>query len=94
MSRQKLIKLLADGYGLFTWNSYGESIDLKRQYGWRPPTAQDLPSRVYDGLQLVPAQPIAELMRWMDLLIDEWTTQAEAVMSKFGYETGRLAWSS
>ncbi|MCJ7548536.1 MAG: hypothetical protein MUQ30_02515 [Anaerolineae bacterium] len=69
---------------------WAQSIDLKRQYGWRPPTAHDLPRRVYEGLQLVLAQPIAELTRWMDLLIDEWRTQAEAVMSKFGYETGWL----
>jgi len=94
-----LVRTLAE-YGVHTsrenlmWFAqafWAQSIDLKQQYGWRPPTAQDLPRRVYEGLQLVLEQPVAELARWMDLLIDEWKTQAQAVLNKFGYETDWLA---
>jgi aldehyde:ferredoxin oxidoreductase len=93
-----LVRTLAE-YGVHTsrenlmWFAqafWAQSIDLKRQYGWRPPTAQDLPRRVYEGLQLVLEQPVAELTRWMALLIDVWRAQAEAVMGKFGYETDWL----
>ncbi|MDY7077247.1 MAG: aldehyde ferredoxin oxidoreductase N-terminal domain-containing protein [Chloroflexota bacterium] len=70
----------------FTQAFWAQSIDLKAQYGWRPPSATDLPQRIYEGLALVLAQPEKELVRWMDLLIDEWKTMARQVLEKFGYE--------
>jgi len=74
----------------FTQAFWAQSIDLKAQYGWRPPRAADLPRRVYEGLELVLHQPPNELARWMDLLIDEWTTEADRILSRFGYDTGWL----
>jgi aldehyde:ferredoxin oxidoreductase len=66
---------------------WAQSIDLKTRYGWRPPSANDLPQRIYEGLTLVLAQPTETLVRWMDLLIGEWKTTARQVLGKFGYET-------
>ena len=90
-----LVRTLAE-YGINTsyenlmWFAqafWAQSIDLKRQYGWRPPTAQDLPLRIYEGLELVLEQPVSELIRWMDLLIAEWKKHAASVMNRFGYDT-------
>jgi aldehyde:ferredoxin oxidoreductase len=74
----------------FAQTFWAQSIDLKRQYGWRPPTAQDLPLRVYEGLELTLKHPVSELMRWMDLLIGEWKKRAASVLRRFGYDTSWL----
>jgi aldehyde:ferredoxin oxidoreductase len=66
---------------------WAQSIDLKAQHGWRPPSAADLPQRVYEGLALVLEQPVAELIRWMDMLIAVWVDHARALLRKFGYDT-------
>ena len=90
-----LVRTLA-AYGIHTTHDdlmwfaqafWAQSIALKAQYGWRPPTAGDIPQRVYEGLTLALGQPEAELVRWMDLLIDEWKTMARQVLEKFGHET-------
>jgi aldehyde:ferredoxin oxidoreductase len=65
---------------------WAQSIDLKAQHGWMPPAASDLPHRVYEGLAQVLGQPVDELVRWMDLLIDEWKAHARGVLGKFGYD--------
>ncbi|MFN2230987.1 MAG: aldehyde ferredoxin oxidoreductase N-terminal domain-containing protein [Anaerolineae bacterium] len=65
---------------------WAQSIDLKAQHGWRPPSAADLPRRVYEGLELVLEQPVAELMRWMDMLIEVWVDHARERLHKFGYD--------
>jgi len=70
---------------------WAQSIALKVQHGWKPPSASDLAPRIYEGLALILAQPTKELVRWMDILIDEWKTKARQVMDKFGYETTGLA---
>jgi aldehyde:ferredoxin oxidoreductase len=64
---------------------WAQSIALKAQHGWRPPSAADLPRRVYEGLELVLEQPVAELMRWMDMLIEVWVDHARERLHKFGY---------
>ncbi|MFB0537175.1 MAG: aldehyde ferredoxin oxidoreductase N-terminal domain-containing protein [Anaerolineae bacterium] len=65
---------------------WAQSIDLKVQFGWRPPAAQDFPSRVFEALSLTLERTPEELRGLMDLLIDEWKRQAGGVMQKFGYE--------
>jgi aldehyde:ferredoxin oxidoreductase len=65
---------------------WAQSIDLKIKLGWRPPSAQDLPARVFEALSLTLDRPPEELRGLMDLLIDEWKRQAGGVMQKFGYE--------
>jgi len=93
-----LVRTLGE-YGIATtredllWSAqafWAQSIDLKVQHGWRPPTASDLPRRIYEGLEQVLGQPADELVRWMDLLIDEWKAQARSGLSKFGYDAGWL----
>ena len=65
---------------------WAQSIALKLQCGWRPPSPADYPHRVYEALSLALRQPPEELQRLMGLLIGEWKAQAERVMEKFGYE--------
>jgi hypothetical protein len=65
---------------------WAQSIDLKAKLGWRPPSAQDLPARVFEALSLALERTPEELRGLMDLLIDEWKRQAGDVMQKFGYE--------
>jgi len=65
---------------------WAQSIDLKVKLGWRPPSAQDLPARVFEALSLALERTPEELRGLMDLLIDEWKRQAGEVMQKFGYE--------
>jgi aldehyde:ferredoxin oxidoreductase len=65
---------------------WAQSIDLKVKFGWRPPSAQDFPSRVFEALSLTLGRTPEELRGLMDLLVDEWKQQAGGVMQKFGYE--------
>jgi aldehyde:ferredoxin oxidoreductase len=65
---------------------WAQSIALKLEMGWQPPTAADLPARVFEVLSHSLGRPAAELRTLMDLLIVEWKRQAEDVMYKYGYE--------
>jgi aldehyde:ferredoxin oxidoreductase len=89
-----LIRLLRY-YGIHTTRSdldwfsrafWAQSIDLKRQFGWHPPTAADFPRRVYEGLALALDRPPDEVRSLMALLIDEWKRQAAEILHRFGYE--------
>ena len=93
-----LVRTLAE-YGIHTtrqdlmWFAqafWAQSIDLKREHGWRPPAADAFPRRIYEGLELVLDKSPEELARWMDMLIDEWKAQAAEILQKFGYDT---SWS-
>jgi aldehyde:ferredoxin oxidoreductase len=65
---------------------WAQSVMLKLQYGWRPPTPDAYPRVVYEALSLALQQPPEELRRLMGWLIVEWKHQAERVLGKFGYE--------
>jgi hypothetical protein len=80
------IRTTRDDLMWFAQAFWAQSIDLKTQYGWRPPSANDIPHRVYEELAQVLAQPTETLVRWMDLLIDEWKTMACQTLEKSGYE--------
>lgn len=89
-----LVRTLAE-YGIRTtredlmWFAqafWAQSIDLKVQHGWQPPSARDLPQRVYEGLAQVLERPPGELAHWMELLIGEWRAQAVGILSRFGYD--------
>lgn len=89
-----LVRLLRN-YGIRTtradlnWFSqafWAQSIDLKCQFGWRPPSAADLPRRVYEALSLSLDRSPEELQSLMDLLINEWKRQAGKVLARFGYD--------
>ena len=88
-----LIRLLRH-YGIETtpselrWFSqafWAQSIALKLEYGWRPPTALDLPYRIYESLSLAMGRPPEDLQALMAWLIDEWKRAAGEVLSRFGY---------
>ena len=69
----------------FSQAFWAQSIDVKCQFGWRPPAAADLPWRVYQGLSLALDRPVEELPNLMDLLITEWKQQAGELLFRFGY---------
>jgi hypothetical protein len=80
------IRTTRDDLDWFSQAFWAQSIDLKCQFGWRPPSAADLPRRVYEGLSLTLDRPPEELQNLMDLLIDEWKRIAGEVLYRFGYE--------
>ena len=89
-----LVRILAE-YGIrttrsdlmwFAQNFWAQSIALKVAYGWQPPTAADLPGRVYEALSLALERPVEELRSLMEMLIEEWQQQAGDVLRRFGYE--------
>jgi aldehyde:ferredoxin oxidoreductase len=65
---------------------WAQSMDLKRQFGWQPPSATDLPHRIYEALSLALDRPPEELQVLMELLIGEWKRQAGETMARFGYD--------
>jgi aldehyde:ferredoxin oxidoreductase len=65
---------------------WAQSMDLKRQFGWRPLSAADFPRRVYEALSLALERPVEELQSLMGMLIEEWKRRAGEVMQRFGYE--------
>jgi len=65
---------------------WAQSMAFKAECGWRPPTAADLPARVFEALSLALDRPPAELRALMDLLIAEWKRQAQDVLHKYGYQ--------
>jgi hypothetical protein len=93
-SSASLVKLLHD-YGIHTkradleWFAqafWAQSIDLKCQFGWQPPSAADFPRRVYEALSLALGRTPEEWQLLMAVLIDEWRRQAGEMMTRFGYE--------
>jgi hypothetical protein len=79
-----LIRLLRN-YGIHTTRAdlewfaqafWVQSIDLKGQFGWRPPAAEDFPQRVYEALSLALERTPDELQSLMGILIEEWKRQA------------------
>jgi hypothetical protein len=95
LSDDDLLVHLLRNYGIHTtradlnWFSqafWAQSIDLKCQFAWRPPSAADFPHRVYEALSLALDRPPEELQSLMDMLIGEWRRQAGEVMTRFGYE--------
>jgi aldehyde:ferredoxin oxidoreductase len=94
LSDDNLLVRLLRHYGIRTTRAdlewfaqafWAQSIDLKCQFGWRPPSATDFPRRVYEALSLALDRPPEELHSLMDVLIDEWKQQAGEVLARFGY---------
>jgi aldehyde:ferredoxin oxidoreductase len=65
---------------------WAQSIDFRLERGWRPPTAADLPARVFEALSLALDRPANELRVLMGQLIAEWKRQAGDMMYKYGYD--------
>ena len=95
LSDDDLLVRILRNYGVRTtradleWFSqafWAQSIDLKIQFGWHPPSASDFPLRVYEALSLTLDRTPDEGRELMDLLIEEWKRQAGEVLVRFGYE--------
>ena len=80
------IQTTRDDLNWFSQTFWAQSMDLKCQFGWRPPSAADFPQRVYEALSLALGHPPDRLQSLMEILIDEWKHQAGGVMARFGYE--------
>ncbi len=98
LSNDGLLVHLLHAFGIHTTRAdlewfaqafWAQSMDLKREFGWHPPSASDLPRRVYEALSLVLGRSPEELESLMGLLIDEWKRQAGGVMGRFGYGMAR-----
>jgi hypothetical protein len=95
LSDDNLLVRLLHHYGIHTTRAdlewfaqafWAQSIDLKCQFGWRPPSAADFPHRVYEALSRALEQTPEELQSLMEMLIGEWMRQAGETMARFGYE--------
>ncbi len=78
-------KLHREDLELFAEAFLAQSILLKISHGWRPPTADDLPARVYEMLSSRLQQEPPALRALMQMLIDEWKYQVASVIQKYGY---------
>ncbi len=65
---------------------WAQSIVLKMAHGWAPPTADDIPARVFEALSRALDFSPEELLGLMDRLIAVWTRQANAILAKYGHE--------
>lgn len=84
--RQYGVTTTRDDVEWFSRAFWAQSMDLKRTWGWRLPTADDLPARVYEALSLALRRPVAELRTLMGWLIDEWRRQAAEAMMAMGFD--------
>ncbi len=96
LSDDALLVRLLHRYGIQTTRAdlewfaqafWAQSIALKCQFGWRPPSASDFPRRVYKALSLALDRSPEELESLMGMLIEEWERQAGETMARFGYDT-------
>ena len=97
MSDDDLLVKLLGNYGIHTTRAdlewfaqafWAQSIDLKGQFGWHPPSAADFPKRIYEALSLALERTPEELQSLMEMLIEEWKGQAGEMMERFGYSVG------
>jgi aldehyde:ferredoxin oxidoreductase len=63
---------------------WAQSIALKLELGWQPPSAASLPARVFEALSLALGRPVSELRALMDQLIAEWKRQAADRLYTYG----------
>lgn len=95
LSRDSLLVRLLSQFGIQTTNRdlewfsrafWVQSIMLKYAMGWRPPSQEDFPARVYEALEKALHRDIKELKRLMAMLIDIWKEKAGKVITRFGYD--------
>ena len=95
LSEDGLLVSLLHEYGIDTTRAdlewfaqafWCQSIDLKCQSGWQPPSAEDFPQRIYETLALTLHRTPDELQSLMTMLIEEWRQQAKQTMSYSGYQ--------
>jgi hypothetical protein len=96
LSDDNLLVRLLRNYGIHTTRAdlewfgqafWAQSIDLKCQFGWHPPSASDLPYRIYEALSLALDRSPEEILWLMQLLIGTWKRRAGEMLRRFGYET-------
>ncbi|MGD2252547.1 MAG: aldehyde ferredoxin oxidoreductase N-terminal domain-containing protein [Anaerolineales bacterium] len=79
------IHVTSEGLETFSQVFWAQSIDLKNQHGWTPPSAADFPERVYTALAITLGRAPDELAALMDSLIAEWKRQGGEILDCFGY---------
>jgi aldehyde:ferredoxin oxidoreductase len=79
------IHITSEELEIFSQAFWAQSIDLKNQCGWTPPSAADYPERVYTALSNTLDRTPEELHALMDSLIAEWKRQAGEMLDRFGY---------
>jgi aldehyde:ferredoxin oxidoreductase len=94
LGEDDLLPKVLKNYGIHTTSEeletfsqafWAQSIDLKNQCGWTPPSAADYPERVYTALSITLDRTPEELAALMDSLIAEWKRQAGEMLERFGY---------
>ena len=62
-----------------------QSIAFKLEHGWRPPSADDYPERVFEALSPAVGRPESQLRALMAQLIGEWQRQAGDLLYKYDH---------
>ncbi|MBN1934677.1 MAG: hypothetical protein JW934_08420 [Anaerolineae bacterium] len=95
LSDDHLLVRLLGHYGIKTTRTdlewfaqafWAQSMAFKAEFGWRPPSAEKIPRRVYEALSLALERPADEVRALMALLIEVWKRKAGEVMRRLGYE--------
>lgn len=63
-----------------------QSIRLRQEMHWRPPTPSDYPRRVFEALSKVMDQPVERCAELFGLLIDEWKQATSDLLKAHGHE--------
>ena len=71
---------------LFAQNFWAQSMDFKIRSGWTPPSASDLPDRVFEAVGRALGRSPEDCRRLLDMVIAEWKPEAKRLMRKYGYE--------
>ena len=69
----------------FAESFWARSIAFRLEQGWRLPSVEDYPIRVFETLAQALGRPEDELRSLMGLLICEWKRQAEEILYKYGH---------
>jgi len=71
---------------IFAQNFLAQSMDLKIKHGWKPPSADEFPYRIFEAVSQAISHPPERCKEMMDILIQEWKRHAKQIMSRYGYE--------
>jgi aldehyde:ferredoxin oxidoreductase len=94
LRKDSLLPRLLSHYGIKTTNHdlewfsqafWCQSMNFKYNMGWRPPTNEDFPFRVYEALSIALDRGPGEIKRLMGILIGIWKEKARSVLARFGY---------
>jgi hypothetical protein len=94
LRKDSLLPRLLSHYGIKTTNEdlewfsqafWAQSMYLKYNMGWRPPSHESFPLRVYEALGIALHRDPGEIKRLMGMLIGIWKEKTRMVLARFGY---------